>query len=155
MADDKTKRGPQDRKLISMTEDYEVRYWTEKFGITKEQLAAAVKSVGHSAAAVERHLATSDQPNEASAKAAAKMRALGEMPAAIGLRIAFGVSMKAVPILALLVLMGCEPPPRAATGTQEQQARDAEHSAIRQERAQQEYWEWERGSGPRSAVGGR
>jgi hypothetical protein len=29
MADDKTKRVPQDAKLISLKEDYEVEYWTQ------------------------------------------------------------------------------------------------------------------------------
>jgi hypothetical protein len=53
-----------------------------------------------------------------------------------------------LPILALLILAACEAPPEAAVSSQEQQARDAEHSSIRQERAQQEYWEWERGSRP-------
>ena len=53
MTDDKTKRRPQDANLISLTEDYEVEYWTEKFGVTKERLAEAVKRVGHLAAAVE------------------------------------------------------------------------------------------------------
>jgi hypothetical protein len=39
-----------------MRGDYEVRYWTEKFGVSKEVLAKAVKSVGRSAKAVEAHL---------------------------------------------------------------------------------------------------
>ncbi|MDQ2666065.1 MAG: DUF3606 domain-containing protein [Gemmatimonadota bacterium] len=56
MADDKSNRGPQDRSRISLTEDYEVRYWTQKFGVTKEQLAAAVHAVGNSAEKVEAHL---------------------------------------------------------------------------------------------------
>lgn len=56
MADDKTLRGPQDRSRIALGEDYEVRYWTEKFGVSKDQLADAVKAVGNSADAVERHL---------------------------------------------------------------------------------------------------
>jgi hypothetical protein len=30
MADDKTKRAPQDANLISLTEEYEVEYWTER-----------------------------------------------------------------------------------------------------------------------------
>lgn len=34
----------------------EVRYWTKKFGISREELQKAVDAVGHSAAAVERHL---------------------------------------------------------------------------------------------------
>ncbi len=53
MTDDETKRRPQDANLISLTEDYEVEYWTEKFGVTRERLAEAVKRVGHLAAAVE------------------------------------------------------------------------------------------------------
>jgi hypothetical protein len=52
MADDKTLRGPQDRTRINLSEDYEVHYWTKKFGVTKEQLAAAVKTAGSSAGAV-------------------------------------------------------------------------------------------------------
>lgn len=56
MADDKTKRAPQDASRINMNEDYEVRYWTQKFGVTKAQLAAAVKVAGVSAKAVEAYL---------------------------------------------------------------------------------------------------
>jgi hypothetical protein len=54
-----------------------------------------------------------------------------------------------LPILALLILAACEAPPEVAVSPQEQKARDDEHSSIRQERAQQEYWEWERGGGRR------
>lgn len=56
MADDKTLRGPQDASRIALGEDYEVDYWTGKFGVTRERLEAAVKAVGNSAAAVEAHL---------------------------------------------------------------------------------------------------
>lgn len=56
MADDKTLRGPQDRSRVSLSEDYEVSYWTGKFGVSKDQLAEAVNAVGNSADAVERHL---------------------------------------------------------------------------------------------------
>ena len=55
MADDPSKRGPQDRSRIS-SEDHEVRYWSQKFGVTPEQLKAAVRKVGNSAKAVEREL---------------------------------------------------------------------------------------------------
>ena len=44
MPDDKTKTGGQDRRRISTSQDYEVRDWAAKFGVTKEQLVAAVKS---------------------------------------------------------------------------------------------------------------
>jgi hypothetical protein len=56
MADDPSKRGPQDRSRINTNEDYEVRYWSDKFGVSAEQLKAAVKKVGNSAEAVEREL---------------------------------------------------------------------------------------------------
>ncbi len=42
MADDKTLRGPRDSSRIAMGEDYEVAYWTDKFGVSRERLQAAV-----------------------------------------------------------------------------------------------------------------
>ena len=56
MADDKTKRAPQDSSRIAMGEDYEVDYWTNKFGVSRETLQQAVNAVGNSAAAVEEQL---------------------------------------------------------------------------------------------------
>lgn len=56
MPDDKKNPGPQDRARINLSEDYEVRYWTEKFGVTREQLAEAVKKAGSSSAAVAHAL---------------------------------------------------------------------------------------------------
>jgi len=56
MSDDKTKTGGQDRTRISLSEDYEVRDWAKKFGVTPDELKAAVKVVGNDAAAVEAHL---------------------------------------------------------------------------------------------------
>jgi hypothetical protein len=52
MADDKTKVGGQDRSRIAMGEDYEVAYWTKKFGVSKDELASTVAAVGSSAQAV-------------------------------------------------------------------------------------------------------
>jgi hypothetical protein len=56
MADDKTLRAPQDSSRIALGEDYEVRYWTGKFGVDRDTLEKAVNAVGNSADAVERHL---------------------------------------------------------------------------------------------------
>ena len=56
MADDKTNRGPQDRSRINLSEDYEVRYWTDKFGVSREQLEDVIKKAGVSAKAVEDEL---------------------------------------------------------------------------------------------------
>ena len=56
MSDDKAKTGPADRSKVNVHEDYEVRYWTKKWGVSTDQLKAAVKAVGVSAASVEAHL---------------------------------------------------------------------------------------------------
>ncbi len=56
MSDDTTKSGGQDRTRINLSEDYEVRDWSRKFGVTPDELRAAVKAVGNDAAAVEAHL---------------------------------------------------------------------------------------------------
>lgn len=56
MSDDKKKTGSSDRKRINLNEDYEVRDWSKKFGVTPEQLKAAVKAVGSMAEDVEKHL---------------------------------------------------------------------------------------------------
>lgn len=56
MADDKSRRGHPDSDLVSMSEDYEVAYWTERLGCTREQLARAVEAVGHSARRIEEYL---------------------------------------------------------------------------------------------------
>ena len=56
MSDDKSERAPQDASRIALEEDYEVRYWSRKFGVSKDRLQEAVDRVGNSAAAVEKHL---------------------------------------------------------------------------------------------------
>lgn len=54
--DNKTNVGSPDRDLINISENYEVEYWSKKFGVSAEQLKTAVKAVGNSAAAVEKQL---------------------------------------------------------------------------------------------------
>ena len=54
MADDKTNRGEPDRSRINMSEDYEVKYWTERLGTTREELQKVVDRVGNSANAVAK-----------------------------------------------------------------------------------------------------
>ena len=46
MADNLSKRSPQDASRINVHEDWEVRYWTDKWQISREQLMEAVKRVG-------------------------------------------------------------------------------------------------------------
>jgi uncharacterized protein DUF3606 len=40
----------------NMSEDYEVAYWSKKWGVTREQLAEAVKKAGPMSAAVAKEL---------------------------------------------------------------------------------------------------
>ncbi len=54
--DNKSNVGGQDRTRINIHEDYELRDWSKKFGVTPDELKTAVAAVGTSAAAVEAHL---------------------------------------------------------------------------------------------------
>jgi len=55
MSDDKSKVAA-DRKRINVNEDYELRYWTEKFGVSAEDLKRVVERVGPMADDVARAL---------------------------------------------------------------------------------------------------
>ena len=56
MPDDLSKRTGGDRARISLGEEHEVRYWTEKLGVSREDLERAVKAVGNSPDRVREHL---------------------------------------------------------------------------------------------------
>ena len=56
MSDDTSKKGMQDRNRINTSEDYELRYWSEKLGVPQDQLKAAINKVGNSVSAVEKEL---------------------------------------------------------------------------------------------------
>jgi hypothetical protein len=57
MADDLGNRGPADRKRISLSEDWEVRYWTNALGISEDRLREVIVEVGHMADAIRAYLA--------------------------------------------------------------------------------------------------
>lgn len=56
MADNLQSAGPQDRSRINVHEEWEVRYWTEALGVSKEQLTEIVKEVGPAVSAVRQRL---------------------------------------------------------------------------------------------------
>jgi hypothetical protein len=56
MADNLNDRGPQDRSRVNVNEEWELQYWSKKFGVSAQQLRDAVKAVGTSAEAVGEHL---------------------------------------------------------------------------------------------------
>lgn len=55
-ADDKKLTGAPDRNRISLSEDYEIRDWTESLGVGEDELREAVDAVGNSADAVRAYL---------------------------------------------------------------------------------------------------
>jgi hypothetical protein len=55
MADDPNKTGRQDRERINVNEDYELRDWSRKFGVTADELKSAVQKVGPMAKDVQQH----------------------------------------------------------------------------------------------------
>ncbi|WP_086921348.1 DUF3606 domain-containing protein [Variovorax sp. JS1663] len=56
MPDDLSKRGPQDRSRINVSEIHELRYWTQTLGVSEAQLRAAVAAAGTSVEAVRQYL---------------------------------------------------------------------------------------------------
>jgi hypothetical protein len=46
MADSLGKRHPQDASRINIHEDWEIRYWSDKWRVSRQELIDAVKRVG-------------------------------------------------------------------------------------------------------------
>lgn len=59
MADDPTKTRPQDAQRINVNQDHELHYWSQKFGVSPEQLKKVVGRVGVMADDVERAISGS------------------------------------------------------------------------------------------------
>jgi hypothetical protein len=56
MSDDLKNRGPADASRVNVNEEWELRYWTEKFGVSAEQLKLAVRAAGTSVEKVRHAL---------------------------------------------------------------------------------------------------
>ena len=56
MPDNLKQRGGQDRQRIDVHEDYELRDWSKKLGVTPERLKEAVEAVGDRADKVQDYL---------------------------------------------------------------------------------------------------
>jgi len=56
MSDSKQQTGGQDRERINVHQDYELRDWSKKYGVTPDELKKAVAKVGDRARDVEAHL---------------------------------------------------------------------------------------------------
>jgi hypothetical protein len=56
MADNPNLRTGQDRKRVNVHQEHEVRWWTQKWGVSREELEKAVQAVGTSVSKVEEFL---------------------------------------------------------------------------------------------------
>ena len=56
MSDDLQNRNAPDNLRINLSQEYEIRYWTQKFKVSREDLRKAVEAVGPMASAVEQRL---------------------------------------------------------------------------------------------------
>lgn len=63
MADNLNNRGAQDRARINVSEEHEVRYWTDALGVSEEELRRLVAEVGDQAEAVRTALAETRPPS--------------------------------------------------------------------------------------------
>ena len=54
--DDKRKHGELDRSRVNMSEEYDVKYWMQHLGVTKDELQKVVDRVGTSVTDVEKEL---------------------------------------------------------------------------------------------------
>ena len=56
MSDNLHIKEPADGNKVNIHEPYEINYWCKKWGVTRDQLVAAVKAVGISKTAVAKYL---------------------------------------------------------------------------------------------------
>jgi hypothetical protein len=56
MSDDLANRGGADRRRIDVSQDHELRDWSKRFGVSRDQLKEAVQAVGTQADRVEEFL---------------------------------------------------------------------------------------------------
>lgn len=56
MADDMRNRGEPDRSRISLSQEYEICYWTEELGVSEAELRQAIGAAGNMPGAVRRFL---------------------------------------------------------------------------------------------------
>jgi hypothetical protein len=56
MSPDKARRSARDRSRVAVDDDDDVRYWTETFGVTEDELRDAVRTSGFMIDDVRAHL---------------------------------------------------------------------------------------------------
>jgi len=64
MADNTDLRGGQDRSRVAGGEDYEVRYISEKMGVSEKEVREAIEKVGNNRDKVEEYLTRGNKTRE-------------------------------------------------------------------------------------------
>jgi hypothetical protein len=56
MSDNLKQTGKPDDSRINIEQDHELQYWSEKFGVSRDELRKAVQAAGPTVKDVQRHL---------------------------------------------------------------------------------------------------
>lgn len=56
MSDDLTKKRPQDSSKISLSEKWEIEYWTKALGVSEAKLRELVSKYGNSVTVIRKHV---------------------------------------------------------------------------------------------------
>lgn len=56
MSDDKSMKDNRDRSKVSGSEEYEVNYFVQKLGVTRDQVMEAIKKIGNDRQKLEAFL---------------------------------------------------------------------------------------------------
>lgn len=53
-----SRSGPQDSNHVTLGQNYDVEYWSNRFGVSRDELEEAIDSVGDSVDAIAAYLNT-------------------------------------------------------------------------------------------------
>jgi hypothetical protein len=56
MSDDNIRREPPDLYVVTLREEWEIRYWSNRFGVRPRDIKRAVREVGNNANDVQRYI---------------------------------------------------------------------------------------------------
>lgn len=56
MSDDNIPREPPDLYVVTLREEWEIRYWSNRFGVRPRDIKRAVREVGNNANDVQRYI---------------------------------------------------------------------------------------------------
>lgn len=82
MADEPFRTNRPETEVMRMTRNFEIRYWMQVFGVSRDELQEAVRAVGFDAEAVRRYLLGVEEDRRRGAAPPADAGDEDEVPAA-------------------------------------------------------------------------